>query len=327
MNRRRALVGLLADGELHSGEALARELGVTRAAVATQLRGLADWGLVVESVPRRGYKLPAPIDFVDAARLELALNASTRARLDRLEVVDELESTNARLLSEVDLAPGRFRVCLAEFQSAGRGRRGRAWIQPFGGGLCLSFAWSFASAPPAPGSLSLVAGIATLRALGRHGITGLSLKWPNDVLLGGAKLGGILSELRLEAAGSAYVVIGLGLNVRLSPQAQAAIAITGGLPAADLSRGPVPDRTLLAAALVDELCAAVSEYETRGFAPFAAEWSGADALRDRPVRVHLRDSARDGVARGIGADGALKVEIAGRLETLSSGEVTLRAVA
>ena len=107
MNRRRALVGLLADGELRSGEALARELRVTRAAVAQQLRGLADWGLVVESVPRRGYQLPAPIDFVDAARLELALNASTRARLDRLEVVDELESTNARLLSEVALAPGQ----------------------------------------------------------------------------------------------------------------------------------------------------------------------------------------------------------------------------
>lgn len=327
MNQRRALVGLLADGEPHPGEALARGLGVTRAAVAKLVRGLAGWGLSVESVPRRGYRLSAPIDLVDAARLAAALRPTTRLRLDRLEVVDELVSTNARLMAESDLAAGRGRVCLAEFQSAGRGRRGRVWIQPFGSGLCLSFAWSFASAPPAPGALSLVAGIATLRALGRLGIRGLALKWPNDVLLGGAKLGGILSELRLEAAGPAYVVIGIGLNVRLSPEARAAIAAAGGLAPADLSAGVAPDRTQLAAALVEELCAAVSQYEKQGFAPFDAEWNGADALRDRPVRVQFRDRAQDGVARGIGADGALKVEIAGRVETLSSGDVTLRAVA
>ena len=327
MTRRRALVALLADGELHSGEALARTLGVTRAAVARQVRGLAAWGLGVESLPRRGYRLPARIDFLDAARIQATLTTTTRSRLDRLEVIDELQSTNARLLAETDLAPGRFRVCLAEFQSDGRGRRGRAWIQPFGSGLCLSFAWSFASTPRSPGALSLVAGIATLRALGRHGIRGLALKWPNDVLLAGAKLGGILSELRLEAAGPAYVVIGIGLNVRLSSEAKAAIAAAGGLPPADLTGGAVPERTPLAAALVDELCAAASLYEQQGFAPFAVEWSGADALRDRPVRVNFHDSAKDGVARGVGADGALKVEIGGRLETLSSGEVTLRAVA
>ena len=327
MSRRRALLGLLADGDLHSGEALARLLGVTRAAVAKQVHGLAAWDLAVESLPRRGYRLTVPIEFLDERRLEAALKETSRARLDRLEVFDEVESTNARLVADADVTPGRYRVCLAEFQSAGRGRRGRGWTQPFGSGLCLSFAWSFGSAPPLPGTLSLVAGVAALRALTRYGVRGMSLKWPNDVLLGEGKLGGILSEVRLEAAGPAYVVIGIGLNVRLPPEARAAIVAGGGLPPADLTGGSVPDRTLLAAALVDELCAAVLEFEARGFAPFAVEWSGADALRDRPVRVHFHGRAQDGVARGIGADGALKVEIGGRLETLAAGEVTLRAVA
>ena len=328
MNRRGQLLALLADGELHSGEALARALGVTRSAIAKQVRSLAPWGLRVEAHARRGYRLEAPLELLDAARMQAALLPVTRARLDRLELHEELESTNSRLLAESGLPAGRWRACLAEYQSAGRGRRGRPWLQPYASGLCLSFAWLYDPAPASLGALSLAAGVAALRALARHGAGELALKWPNDIQCHGGKLGGILAELRFEAAGPAYVVVGLGLNVRLPAGFAATIEAAGGVRPADLADiVPLPSRTRLAATLLDELSAAMVEFGERGFAPFAAEWSRCDALRDRPVRVQGPATTRDGFARGIDAQGSLRVEFAGQVESLTAGEVTLRAVA
>jgi BirA family biotin operon repressor/biotin-[acetyl-CoA-carboxylase] ligase len=329
MTPRGALVRLLADGEPHPATALAGALGLTPAEVAAELAGLGAWGLAAEPAPPGGVRLAAPLELIDATRLAAALGAPARARLERLELHDELDSTNSRLLGATDLAAGQARVAIAEYQSHGRGRRGRDWLQPFGSGLCLSLAWLIAVPPAELGALGLAAGVAALRALARLGVTGLALKWPNDVLKDGGKLGGILAELRLEAAGPAHVVIGVGLNVRLSPSARAAITRTAGLPPADLAGGarPPPSRTLLAAALVDELVAALVEFEARGFAPFRAEWSAADALRNRAIRVHDADRARDGVARGIGADGSLQVETGGRIASVTAGEVTVREVA
>ncbi len=326
MKRRGALLRLLAAGQPVTAAALAAALGATAAELECELGALADWGLAALRTAD-GYRLELPLDLLDAAALEAALGAATRARLERLEVHDELDSTNARLLADSDLGAGRVRVALAEYQRAGRGRRGRDWLQPFGSGLCLSLAWLFETPPAALGALSLAAGVAALRALSRCGVTGLSLKWPNDIQKDGGKLGGMLAELRLEAAGPAYIVIGVGLNVRLPTNARFAIASAGGVPPADLAGGPLPSRTALAAALVEELVGALAVFEAEGFAPFMAEWSRADALRDRTVRVHGADRVRDGVARGIAPDGTLCVEIAGQLEHLTAGEVTLRAVA
>jgi BirA family biotin operon repressor/biotin-[acetyl-CoA-carboxylase] ligase len=327
--RRAELVRRLADGEFHSGETLAAALGVTRAAVSKQARSLEAWGLEVESAPRRGHRLRAPLDLLDAEALRAALAPTTRERMRRLEVHDEIASTNSRLLATHDLPPGVFDACLAEFQTAGRGRRGRGWLAPYASGLCLSYAWSFRESPSELASLSLAAGVATVRALARCGVHDVRLKWPNDLLRGGRKLGGILCELRAEAGGPAYVVIGLGLNVRLTAAVRAAVAAAGGLEPAALEDGEVapPRRTALAAALLDALTEVVVEFETRGFAPFHGEWSRADALAGRPVLVLAQRGDRAGVARGIDADGALLVEFDGGRERIASGEVTLRPVA
>lgn len=251
-----------------------------------------------------------------------------RARLEAIERLDEVDSTNARLLAAPAPARGRWRACLAKFQSAGRGRRGRIWEAPPSSGVCLSFGWRFPTQPGALATLSLAAGVATLRALKRGDVAGLSLKWPNDVLKDGRKLGGILGELQVLADGGAYVVIGVGLNVSLPAATRAAIVAGGGLEPADLAaNGRAPDLTTLEALLLDELVAMAVEFESAGFEPFRAEWNGADALKDRPVRVLDQTTGRDGVARGIDGDGALKFEQAGRIERLTAGDVSLRAVA
>ena len=326
--RRAALLRLLADGRFHSGATLARQLDVSRTTIWKQVRELEHWGLETHSVPRRGYRLARALDLLDAAVIRAGLPASTAAALRSLQVADELPSTNAALLAVADLPPGRFDLCVAEFQTAGRGRRGRSWVAPYGSGICLSFSWLFREAPPQLPALSLVVGVAILRALAHLGLAGAALKWPNDVLFEGRKLGGILCELRAEAAGPAYLVIGIGLNVGLPPAARSAIVASGLAPAdlAELAGEALPSRSHLVAAIAAALHEVVQQFEQGALPALLEEWRRADALLGRSVQVLAPQGARTGVARGVTADGALDVEFAEGRERIVSGEVSLRPV-
>lgn len=324
MSGRIELLRLLADGALHSGEELAASLAISRAAVWKRLQQLGEWGIACEARAGSGYRLEAPLVLLDAAVIRARLPTDVAMDLRGLEVHEVLDSTSDRLLAVRDLPPGRFDACLAEFQRAGRGRRGRHWVAPFASGLCLSVGWTFRDAPATLGALSLAAGVAALRALGRLGIGGVALKWPNDLVCGGAKLGGILIDLRGEAAGPANVVVGIGLNVRLPRAAREALA-GEGVEAADLaSIGPAPDRNALAAALIAELHQALSEFGARGMAAFADEWQRADALAGKLVAVMHGGERLEGIARGVDADGALLLEAGGTRRRIVSGEVSVR---
>ena len=326
MSGRGELLRLLADGAVHSGEELAAALAISRAAVWKRLQQLEAWGIALEARPGSGYRLEAPLDLIDAGVIRDRLPQSTAEKLRRLEVHESLPSTSDRLLAADDLPPGCFDACLAEFQSAGRGRRGRSWVAPFASGLCLSVSWSFRDAPAMLGALSLAAGVAALRAFRRFGFRQLSLKWPNDIVRGEAKLGGILIDLRGEAAGPAYVVAGLGINVRLPRAAREQLA-AGGVEAIDLAAlGTPPARNDLAAAIIAELVQALVEFGARGMSAFAEEWQGADALAGRPVRVLHGGQQLEGLARGVDGDGALLLESGGVRRRIVSGEVSLRPV-
>lgn len=326
MSGRAELLRLLSDGELHSGEELAAALSISRAAVWKRLQQLESWGIACEARPGSGYRLEAPVELLDAARIRERLPQAARGMLRELEVHESLSSTSDRLLAVDDLPPGQFDACLAEFQSAGRGRRGRNWVAPFASGLCLSINWSFRDAPAMLGALSLAAGVAALRALGRLGFARLSLKWPNDILSGDAKLGGILIDLRGEAAGPAYVVVGIGINVRL-PQAARERLAAEGVEVTDLAAlGGTPGRNELAAVLIAELAQALVEFGARGLAAFSEEWQAADALAGRPVRVLHAGQPLEGLARGVDGDGALLLEVDGARRRILSGEVSVRTV-
>ncbi len=318
------LLRLLSDGTLHSGEELAAALAISRAAVWKRMQQLEAWGIAPEARRGGGYRLESPIDLLDAAGIRGRLPPEVRASLRDLEVHESLESTSDRLLGARELPPGRFDACFAEFQSAGRGRRGRRWVAPFGSGLCLSMSWSYGDAPAALGGLSLAAGVATLRALGRLDVGGLALKWPNDIVQADSKLGGILVDLRGEAAGPALVVVGIGINVRLPRIARAELAAEG-VAAVDLATlGAATGRNALAAALVAELQQALTEFGARGMAAFADEWAAADALAGRAVRVLHGGQQLEGFARGVDADGALLLEAGGHRRRIVSGEVSVR---
>jgi BirA family biotin operon repressor/biotin-[acetyl-CoA-carboxylase] ligase len=319
------LLVLLADGQLHSGEQLADKLGVSRAAVWKGVKRLKLQGIEVVAVPRRGYRLPQPVELLEAKRIRHGVRADVLERLGKFELLFEVDSTNSRLLAAPPPPFGSAHVVMSELQHAGRGRRGRRWLAPFGGSLALSLGWSFADASRANPALSLCVGVAVARALERAAATGIRLKWPNDIWFGERKIGGVLLELRAEASGPAHVVIGVGINVALAAGARAAIEATGVQAAAvaDACSTP-PSRNFIAGALIDELLSMLVTFEREGFTAFHEAWEALDGLQDRAAKVLLADQQVCGVARGVTSAGALRLESAGRIQEFVSGEVSLR---
>ena len=313
----------LADGGFHSGEALAAQLGVSRGAIWKAVRALRGIGTVVHAVPNRGYRMAPAAEPLDAAKIREHLSAPARGIVRRLETLWCVASTNSMLLARPNPQFGISEAVLAEYQSAGRGRRGRAWLAPPGGGICLSQSWSFREAPADLGALGLAVGVCVLRALRRAGLAG-GLKWPNDILVAGRKLGGILLELRAESAGPACVVIGVGLNAALGEALRQRIAMMG-LPATDLvSAGVTLSRNVVAAAIIDEVTQGLGCFEREALRPFIEEWRAADVLRGTEIEVHTTAGVARGLARGIDLHGALLLETPQGVRRFISGEVTVR---
>ena len=311
------LVDALADGEWHSGEALAQKRGITRAALSKRVAALKAWGLQVESRTRVGYRLLLPLERLDESRIAKQLSPLAAVRLQRVNVLAVTDSTNAQLLaSDAGKDP---QALLAEFQSAGRGRRGRAWVSPFGANLYLSLAWSFETWPARLTALPLAVGVACTRALPE--LHNLKLKWPNDLVLDGKKLGGILIEQRGEAGGACRTIIGVGLNVAMQARQGRKIEQSWtSLQAAGLE----VSRNALAAELLSRLIEALLTFEQKGFAPFATEWQQRDLTLNQKIQISGAHENHTGIARGVDDDGALKLESRGKIQRVLSGEVSLR---
>jgi BirA family biotin operon repressor/biotin-[acetyl-CoA-carboxylase] ligase len=320
MSTRHALLKLLADGTFHSGPTLGETLGVSRAAVNKTIQALVESGADIHRVSGRGYRLGEP--FVPLSEAPIGALLAERRACAEIEVFDELDSTNQQLLRTPELASGR--VCLAEAQSGGRGRRGRDWVATPYHNILLSMSWRFETGPAGLAGLSLAAGVAVLRALDEFGMRDAGLKWPNDILCDGRKLAGLLIDLRGEASGPSLVVLGLGLNVHLAHSDAARIdqpwiALRENLPA------PV-DRNRLAGLLILHLGEMFRVFERTGFAAFRAEWERRHLYAGKAVRLHSGQEEVFGTVEGIDAQGGLRVQVAGgEVRTFHSGDVSLRA--
>jgi BirA family transcriptional regulator, biotin operon repressor / biotin---[acetyl-CoA-carboxylase] ligase len=322
------LVRLLADAELHSGARLATALGVTRTAVWKSVGELRAHGIAVHSHERRGYRLETAVELLDADALHASASRAGLPWPQHCEVLFEVGSTNQYLQEAAAPPPGAPRLVFAELQTRGRGRRGRDWIAPFGSGLTFSIGWTFAEMPADLSALSLAMGVCVVRALRELGAPTVQLKWPNDVVHGHRKLGGLLLQMRSEAGGPACVVVGLGLNLHMPECARTAIAAPLSSPVTDLAEacaGAAPGRIEVAARTAGRMLEGLARFARDGFAPFASEWAAYDSLRDAPVTVLRHDGTLHGIARGADAEGALVVEAAGgRFERVHAGDVSLR---
>lgn len=311
-------------GQVRSGQELALRCGVSRAAIWKQVAALRALGLPVRAQPGSGYRLEWPIEALAAERIAEA--AALPGPAPAISVLWRCDSTNSECLRRAaDLPSGA--ACLAEIQDAGRGRRGRAWHLPLGGGLALSVLWRFDTGMSRLGGLSLVAGVALMRALEDFGLAGCGLKWPNDAVACGAKFAGILVELGGDALGPCVAVIGVGVNLRIGAYAPAGAA---GAESAwtDLARvagGEPPGRNAFAGRLLARLVESLGVFERDGFAAFRDPFARYDVLAGHTVRVGSRDGVRSARALGVDAQGALRLRGEDGEFVVTSGEVSVRA--
>lgn len=308
------LVAILADGEFHSGEQLGEQLGMSRAAINKHIQTIKEWGIDVFTVTGKGYSLSSTMQLLDEKVINTQLDSG------RLAVIPVIDSTNQYLLDRMDqLQSGD--ACVAEYQQAGRGRRGRQWISPFGTNLYLSMYWRLEQGPAAAMGLSLVIGIVLAEALQELGAAGVRVKWPNDIYLDDRKLAGILVELTGKTGDAALIVIGAGINLAMSQPAAGAIN-QGWINLQEA--GVTVDRNALAAKIVNKLRAALIQFEQDGLTPFIGRWASLDNFIDRPVKLLIGDREIFGIARGIDQQGGLILEQDGVRKSWVGGEISLR---
>lgn len=308
---RRQLLSLLSTQDAQSGQVLGQRLGISRAAVWKHVRALEAQGVPIESSPSQGYRLGRSVDLLDDHAIRKALRD---APVEELEILESVDSTNTELLRRARKGGIHRQVLLAEYQSHGRGRRGRRWESGLGEGLCLSLGWQFEFGVDRLQGLSLVLGVAATEALADCDVRGVGLKWPNDLLLNGAKLGGILVEIRGEFDGPCQVVAGIGLNVHAG----------GDQPdRADLS-GHGLSRSLLAGRLIDRWFRALIAFPRDGLSAWLPRLAAMDVLAGHPIRVQQGDQWVHGLAAGIDEQGRLLLDREGDLQAVAGGEVSVR---
>ncbi len=314
------IVRMLVDGGYHSGEQIAKQLNISRSAVWKHIRQLESLGLEIVCVPGRGYQLTQAVELLEETRIRKRLTPGCNVSLQAFEVLDKVDSTNSWLMSRSNIFPA---VCLAEWQTNGRGRRGRKWISPFAANLYLSLGWQFDDVPPGFTALGMVAAIAAVRALRAVNITGVAIKWPNDLLVASSKLGGILVEVQGEPPGRVRAVIGMGINVRMPKQAATDID-QPWTDLATLAPGEIPDRNHLAAAMIEALVAAIQEFAVQGFGAFTQDWRALDLVAGRQVQLLYQQQTIDGTALGVDQDGALLLHTEAGTRRFVSGDLSLR---
>ncbi len=321
-DQQKKILELLADGEFHSGPVLADILGVSRSAVWKQLHNLTELGLEPIAVSGKGYRLKRPIEFLSSEKIESVLMDNVRLNISDLNIHDRLDSTNNHLINLAKCAARSGTVCLAEFQIAGKGRRGRSWVSPFGSNIYLSLLWHFHNGPSAISGLSLAVGVSVIRALASLGLSGIGLKWPNDIYWQEHKLGGILIEVTGETHGPCAAVIGIGLNIYI-PDREAAMIDQAWIDLTRIMGGISISRNRLVGTLLNELLPILADYENHGLAPYLDEWRSYDCLVGHPVVIYQGESAITGNAGGIDDNGLFRLMTAdGKACCFASGEVS-----
>jgi BirA family biotin operon repressor/biotin-[acetyl-CoA-carboxylase] ligase len=316
----RQLIAQLASGELRSGEWLAEQAGISRAAIARHIDQLQEIGLDIYSIKGKGYRLAQAISLLDINQMKAHQpNLAAEILLQHLT-----DSTNSQLLKKIQdgQAMQRGAVLVAEAQSAGRGRRGNTWISPFGSNLYFSMYWPLEQGIQAAMGLSLVVAVAVAELLEQHYQLPIKLKWPNDIYLGGQKLGGILVELAGQSHAHCDVVIGLGLNVQMPAGSASAIS----QPFTDLAQhvsAPI-DRNWLVPALQQQLCSIMQQFEQSGFSAYVNRFNQRDLWHGQTVTISSATTQHSGVCRGVDQQGALLLEQNGVISSYYGGELSLR---
>ncbi|MCW5589086.1 MAG: bifunctional biotin--[acetyl-CoA-carboxylase] ligase/biotin operon repressor BirA [Legionellales bacterium] len=323
MKQLQRILAILADGNFHSGEEIGQRLQMSRSAIWKTLKACEDeMGFELHTVRGRGYRIPGGLDLLDAEHIRRHLNPTVYKLIPRLDIFEAIDSTNRYLLNYDHAENGH--VCLAEQQFAGRGRQGRSWASPYATNIYLSLLWLVNDGPGRLSGLSLVTGIAVIKALQRYGIPGLKLKWPNDIVYQGAKLGGILVEIAGDLAGRCRVIIGIGINTAMP----AAVGKKIDQPWIDTTTilNKMPQRNVLTALLLEELFTILPQFCEWGLSAYIPEWQKLDLTYGKEIIVQTPAKTLQGKGQGIDQHGNLLLQTPETLHTLFSGEVSVRPI-
>ena len=314
------LIKALADGAFVSGQLLAEELTVSRASISKYVNTLKEMGLDIYSVKGKGYKLASPLNLLSHDKIVSFIKANDQQ--PDIEVHNIIDSTNNYLLRRLPNSVSQGQVCLSEYQDAGRGRRGRKWISPFGSQIYLSMYWRLEQGLSAAMGLSLVTALAVSDAIKECCDIQVELKWPNDVYINGVKLAGILIDLEGQPLEQSHSVIGIGLNVDMPTSAAQEIDQAW----TDLSAhtNNILDRNMISASLIKSLWQRLKQYEAEGVTNMLEEWHLHDLYLDKKVKLLTGEKIIKGTCRGVNQQGALLLEINGIIKTIYGGEVSLR---
>ncbi|WP_133405293.1 bifunctional biotin--[acetyl-CoA-carboxylase] ligase/biotin operon repressor BirA [Parashewanella tropica] len=310
--RRQILKALTEHQGFISGEELANQLDVSRMTISNHIDALETLGVEIFSVKGKGYKLQKAVPLMDEKQLLEAIQG-------RCFYFDEIDSTNSFMMKHAsELKSGD--ICIAEHQTAGRGRRGRNWVSPYGSHFYGSVFWNFPQGMAQAMGLSLVVGCSLVTALEALGVSGLAVKWPNDVYLNGKKLAGILVEMSGQADGECQIVIGIGVNFVMPSSSAEQI----DQPWSDLVDMDIPSKTEFAIAFHQQLVADLKVFETQGLNPFLSRWQQTDLYKDQVIRLEMGENHVEGVCRGIDEQGGILLEHDGEVKSFVGGEISLR---
>jgi BirA family biotin operon repressor/biotin-[acetyl-CoA-carboxylase] ligase len=320
------LISILADGRIHSGSELGAKWGVSRASVSQAIGKLDLHGLEVFKIRSKGYRLKERLYLLDKPAIQKSLASGLQKKIASLEIFHTLPSTNTYLLEKsqayVDGADPQFHICMSEAQSSGRGSRGRKWVSPYGHNIYLSLSWKFAAGSKSLDGLSLVAGLAVSNTIRFCRIEGVGLKWPNDLQIDSRKIGGILVEVKGEAPGVFHVVVGVGINLKLSAEFMNEV----DQPWSCLAEHgfEMEMRNHFASQLIAGLVHNIEEFQTKGFSRFQSEWSAMDVMHGKEIEIVSQNGSICGRSAGVDSDGALKVETPNGVQVVRSGYVSLK---
>jgi len=318
-----SLLKILSDGQFYSGEFLARQCAVTRAAIWKRIQHLNEMpGIEIQSVRGKGYRLTEPLELLNAEQILARIESGLFSRLPVLQVLPAISSTNEFLANQCSPLMHGGHACAAEYQTAGRGRRGRRWVSVFGRNIYLSLAWRFDLSMGALAGLSIAIGVAIARVLTAHGLQGHGLKWPNDIHIQGQKLAGILVEANGEMDGPCQAVIGVGINIQLPELAAEEIE----QPWTDLAKylASLPNRNQLAGDLLNSLLKTCIQYQQQGLSPFLSEWEEYDIYMGKEVELVMGSNTITGIYRGLNDQGAMLLDSPQGRKAWYAGEVSLR---
>ncbi len=322
---------ILADGQFHSGTELAEKIGVSRSAICKQLNNLTEeFGLEFNAISGKGYCLKQALQLLSETAINSFLTPNVHCFIKQLEIHDSINSTNSYLseksrLNNTETGNSTGIVCLAEYQTAGRGRRGRDWVSPFGSNIYLSILWTFQNGSASINGLSLAVGVAVIRALNDFGIEDVGLKWPNDIYWQGKKLAGILIEVSGEVGGACNAVVGLGLNLYVPEEKAKSISQDWVDLSQIISNNPATIRNKLTATLLNYLMPTIANFEKDTLESYLKEWRYFDCMKGKEVNLFMGKQVYTGVVKGIDDNGLLLLSNdKGELKTFTSGEVSFR---